>query len=100
VRGRFADGDYTRFLEATLGLVDAATACAPGLSTRCRIGMGAAILRLYEADRSARTALVEPEPRRLERAAMDLCEARATLADASREATIDTARRRSLALVV
>jgi hypothetical protein len=94
------DGDYGRFLEAALGLVDATEARAPGLSSRSRIEMDAAILRLYEADCTARVALVEPEPGRLELAAVGLHEARVRLADASSEAAFDTARRRSLALVV
>jgi hypothetical protein len=97
---RSPDGDYARFLEAALGLVDAATACAPRLSARSRIGMEAAILRLYEASCAARTALAEPEHRRLERASVGVREARATLAVASSEATVDAVRRRSLALLV
>jgi hypothetical protein len=90
---------YTRLLEATVGLIDASTACGPRLSRSGRIVIGAAILRVCEADGAARYALLRAEPRRLEEAAAGLDLARATLADAGRDASFDAARRRSISLV-
>ncbi len=99
LRRRRRERVHTRFLEATVGLIDASTACKPRLSRSGRIVMGTAILRACEADRAARYALLSPEPRRLERAAVGLDLARATLLDAGRQTAIDTARRRSISLV-
>jgi hypothetical protein len=89
---------YARFLEAGVGLIDASTACGPRLSRSGRIDLGAAILRVGEADGAARYALLTAEPRRLEKAAAGLDDARATLADAGRHASFDAARRRSISL--
>jgi hypothetical protein len=96
MRGRCADGEYGRFLEATLDLADASAA----LPRRGRFELTVALLRACESDRIARTALLEPEIQGLQRAVVSLGRARAALADASQEAAIDAARRRSLALVV
>ena len=87
-----------RFLEASVGLIDASTACGPRLSRSGRIVLGAAILRACEADGAARYALLTTEPRRLEEAAAGLDDARAVLTDAGRHASFDAARRRSISL--
>jgi hypothetical protein len=89
---------YARALEATVGLIDASTACAPHLSRSGRIVMDAAILRACEADGAARYALFTTEPRRLAEAAAGLDLARAALADAGRDASFDAARRRCISL--
>ncbi len=89
------DGDYARFLEATLDLVDASEALPP----RARFELDLAIVRVCESDRAARAALLTGEPRRLEQAATGLRLARARLADASREAAFEVRRRRTLLLV-
>ena len=90
--------EYEGLLEATLGLIDASAAFAPNLSRPRRIVMGAAILRVCEAEGSARAALASPEQRRLERAAARVERACMLLEDAGRDAVLDAARRRSLSL--
>jgi hypothetical protein len=89
---------YTRFLEASVGLIDASAACGPRLSRSGRIVLGTAILRVCEADRAVGFALLTAEPRRLEEAAAGLGLARTTLADAGRHASFDVTRRRSISL--
>jgi len=92
VRGRCQDGDYARFLEATIGLA----AEASGLPRRARFGVEMTILRVCESEQLARAALVDRSPRRLELAASGVRSARAMLADAA----VDARRRRSLRLAV
>jgi len=92
VGGRSADRDYVRFVETTLGLADATAA----LPRRARFGMAVAILRAFESDREARTALALHEAERLERAVVRLRFARAGLDDAGRDALDDARRRRML----
>jgi hypothetical protein len=89
---------YARFLEASVRLIDASAACKPRLSRSGRIVLGAAILRVCEADDAARYALLTAESHRLEEAAIGLDLARKTLADAGRDASFDAARRRSISL--
>jgi hypothetical protein len=91
VGSRSADGDYLRFVEATLGLADAAA----GLPRRARLGMAVALLTVFESDRVARCALVTAEPQRMRRAAAGLQQAREVLA----EADTDARRRCTLSLV-
>jgi hypothetical protein len=91
VGARSADGDYVRFVEATLGLADAAA----GLSPRERIGMAVALLAVCDSDRAARTALTSAEPQRLRRAVAALTQARELLADAR----MDVHRRQTFSLV-
>jgi hypothetical protein len=91
VGGRSADRDYVRFLEATLGLADA----AEELPQRARFGLAVAILTVCESDGAARTALGSGERPRLQQAAARLRDARDLLADAD----LDLRRRRTLALV-
>jgi hypothetical protein len=98
LRRRRRERVYARFLEASVGLIDASTAYAPRLSSSRRIAMDAAILRVCEADGAARYALFTTEPRRLAEAAAGLDLARATLAEAGRHASFDAARRRSISL--
>ena len=92
MQGRTADGEYVRFVEATLGLADAATR----LPRRARFGMAMSILRVSESEQIARSAIVDGSPRRLELAASGVRSARTLLADAA----VDARRRRSLRLVV
>ncbi len=89
---------YARFLEASVRLIDASAACKPRLSRSGRIVLGAAILRVCEADDAARYAFLTTEPRRLQEAAAGLDVARETLADAGRHTSFDAARRRSISL--
>jgi len=81
VGSRSADGDYLRFVEATLGLADAAA----GLPRRARVGVVVALLTVCDSDRSARTALGSAEPQRLRQAIAGLTQAREVLADAGLE---------------
>jgi hypothetical protein len=89
---------YARFLDATVALIDASTACWPRLSRPGRIVIGAAILRACEADHAARCALLTTEPGRIEEALARLELARGILRDAGRHAALDVARRRSISL--
>jgi hypothetical protein len=98
LRRRRQERVYARFLEASVGLIDASTAFGPRLSRSGRIVLGAAILRVCEADDAARYALLTADPQRLRQAAAGLGMARATLADAGRHASFDAARRRSISL--
>jgi hypothetical protein len=99
LRRRRQERVYARFLETTTGLIHASAACGPRLSTRSRIEIGTAILRIGEADRAVGRALSSAEPPRIEQAAAGLELARATLADAGRQVRVDAVRRRSLSLV-
>jgi hypothetical protein len=95
VSGRPAEGEYARFLEATLDLAQASTS----LPRRAKFGMAVAILRVCESDREARTAYLGGDERRMAQAAIGLRTARASLAAAACETTMDLRRRRSLSLV-
>jgi hypothetical protein len=90
---------YTGFLRAAASLADASLACQPALSRTGRIVLGAAVLRLGEADRSLGRALASRDRLRLEDAAGRLEVARAALREAERYAVVDAARRRTLRLV-
>lgn len=92
MRGRPADGDYARFVEATLGLAD----IAAGLPRRARFGVEMSLLRVCESEQAARAALADGSPQRLELAASGVRGAQSMLA----EAAVDVRRRRSLRLVV
>jgi len=95
VRGRCQDGDYARFLEATLRLIDASA----GLTRRARVEMEVAILRVCESDRVARAALLGGEPQRLALAAGNIRRAREELIDASVDAAAEGRRKRTILLV-
>lgn len=88
MRGRPADGEYARFVEATLGLASE----AEGLPRRARFGVEMTIVRVWESEQIARTALAERIPQRLGPAASEVQNARMMLADAA----VDVRRRRSL----
>jgi len=90
---------YAGFLRAAASLADAAPACKPVLSRSGRIVLGAAVLRVGEADRSVGCALASRNRLRLEDAAGQLELARAALREAERYAAVDAARRRTLRLV-
>jgi hypothetical protein len=91
VQGRPADGEYARFVEATIGLA----AAAEGLPRRDRVGVEMAILRMWESERVGRAALASGNTRHLELASSSVHGARAMLADAAS----DIRRRRRLSLV-
>ncbi|HST24844.1 MAG TPA: hypothetical protein VLJ76_02540 [Gaiellaceae bacterium] len=86
---------YAGFLRAATELAEASAACRPSLSRAERIELGAAVLRIGEADRAVGVALVSPRPEWLDDAARLLAAARASLA----EAELTVARRRTLRLV-
>jgi hypothetical protein len=90
---------YARFLAATNELAAASIELRPSLSRRGRIELTGAVLRLGELDREVCRALATPDEQRLEAAAAVLTRARAALAHAAREASVDARRRRSLSPV-
>ena len=76
---RCADGDYARFVEATLDLAEVAVE----LPRPARFGVAMTILRVCESEQLACTALVVGSTRRLELAASRVRTARELLADAA-----------------
>jgi hypothetical protein len=89
------DGEYVRFLRATLDLVDV----SEQLPRRVRRRMEIALLQAWESDGQARMALIDGRPERLARAAARVRSARGSLAEAGSDVTADAARRRLIALV-
>lgn len=86
--GRSAEGDYARFVEATLSLADAAAE----LPRRSRLDVAMTILRVCESEQLARAALFDRSTQRLEVATSRVQTARERLADLA----VDARRRRLL----
>ncbi len=79
---RCADGDYARFVEATLDLADVVVE----LPRPARFGMALTILQVCESEQLACAALFDRSTQRLELAASRVRTAREMLADAAVDA--------------
>jgi hypothetical protein len=99
VRRRRRRRAYERFLRAATRLAAASEACRPLLSSRSRIAVDAALLRVGAADRTLGQALAGRERRQLANAVSGLEQARRGLTETARDTAVDVARRRSISLV-
>jgi hypothetical protein len=95
MRGRPADGEYARFVEATVRLADEAV----DMPRRARFSLTVALFGVWESERNARTALATQSGPRLAQAASAVRTARATLATAADDTAAELRRRRLISLV-